>query len=697
MSISLPYRQVHLDFHTSGHIPRVGERFDKRQFQDMLRLGHVNSVTLFSKCHHGYSYHDTVVGERHPHLVCDLLPLQMEACAEIGVQTPIYLSAGLDEVSINQHPEWGVRARDGKTFDPLRAGFKALCFGTPYLDYLCAQIEEAVTLFVGRTPGVFLDIIAARRCYCHWCLAGMKAAGYDPEDEEQVGAYAQTVLRRYFERATAASRVRDPNLRVFHNSGHVGKGDREGALRYNSHLELESLPTGGWGYDHFPVSARYAATTGLSFLGMTGKFHQTWGEFGGFKRPEALRYECSAMLAYGARCSVGDQLHPSGEMNPDTYRLIGAAYADVEAAEPWATGAQNVADIALVSPEALRRGGAGGHSQTSAAEEGAARMLLELHAAFDVVDLDADLSGYRVVILPDEFALQAGGQLAQRLAAFVAEGGRLLLSGKSGMNPDGTAFVPDLDLGLVIYGKGDLDPDYLVPADLAPTPPVRGPFVIHGGAWEVRPERGGWEVLAGRAVPYFNRTWDHFCSHQHTPEDPDAPDPSPGALLDTARGFAYFGHSLFTRYREYGQPLYRDLVKDALAALLPEPAFTAAFPSSGRTTLTRQPAQNRHILHLLYATPTKRGAAQSQWGTGTQSVEVIEDLVPLHDIACTVRVGEPVVSVTLEPQGEALPYTQEDAVVHFTVPRLLCHQMVTIATGQASDTGFAKDESDPPE
>jgi hypothetical protein len=74
------------------------------------------------------------------------------------------------------------------------------------------------------------------------------------------------VLHRYFERTTAPAAVREPQMRVFHNSGHVGKGDREGALRYNSHLELESLPTGGWGYDHFPVSARYAATTGPAFL-----------------------------------------------------------------------------------------------------------------------------------------------------------------------------------------------------------------------------------------------------------------------------------------------------------------------------------------------------------------------------------------------------------------------------------------------
>ena len=38
---------------------------------------------------------------------------------------------------------------------------------------------------------------------------------------------------------------------VFHNSGHLTRGKRD-ILRFFSHLELESLPTGGWGYDDFP-------------------------------------------------------------------------------------------------------------------------------------------------------------------------------------------------------------------------------------------------------------------------------------------------------------------------------------------------------------------------------------------------------------------------------------------------------------
>ena len=55
------------------------------------------------------------------------------------------------------------------------------------------------------------------------------------------------------------------------------------------------------------------------------------------------------MLAYGAKCSIGDQLHPDGEMNLDTYKLIGAAYAEVEQKEPWCDYVKPVAKIAIVS------------------------------------------------------------------------------------------------------------------------------------------------------------------------------------------------------------------------------------------------------------------------------------------------------------------------------------------------------------
>lgn len=35
----LRFRQVHLDFHTSGQITGIGAKFDKRQWQETLRAG----------------------------------------------------------------------------------------------------------------------------------------------------------------------------------------------------------------------------------------------------------------------------------------------------------------------------------------------------------------------------------------------------------------------------------------------------------------------------------------------------------------------------------------------------------------------------------------------------------------------------------------------------------------------------------
>ena len=71
--LTLPRRQVHIDFHTSEFIPDVGARFDADEFVDTLKQAHVNSVNLFAKCHHGWSYYDTTVGARHPNLSFDLL------------------------------------------------------------------------------------------------------------------------------------------------------------------------------------------------------------------------------------------------------------------------------------------------------------------------------------------------------------------------------------------------------------------------------------------------------------------------------------------------------------------------------------------------------------------------------------------------------------------------------------------------
>jgi hypothetical protein len=145
--IDLRFRQIHLDFHTSEHIEGIGSAFDPEEFADTLVRAHVNSITCFARCHHGWIYYDTQAfpERRHPHLTRNLLKEQIEACHARGIRAPIYLTVQWDHFTANQHPEWRVVQPDGRLegTPPYEAGFyRRLCVNSPYLDFLKAHVQE---------------------------------------------------------------------------------------------------------------------------------------------------------------------------------------------------------------------------------------------------------------------------------------------------------------------------------------------------------------------------------------------------------------------------------------------------------------------------------------------------------------------------------------------------------------------------
>ena len=85
MGHKLRFRQIHLDFHTSERIAGIGSRFDADAFADTLARAHVDSVTCFGRCHHGWLYYDTdqFAERRHPNLTSNLLKEQIEDKAGI--------------------------------------------------------------------------------------------------------------------------------------------------------------------------------------------------------------------------------------------------------------------------------------------------------------------------------------------------------------------------------------------------------------------------------------------------------------------------------------------------------------------------------------------------------------------------------------------------------------------------------------
>jgi hypothetical protein len=654
-----PFRQIHLDFHTSEAIPGIGSRFHPAAFQQSLITGRVNSITLFSKCHHGWSYHPTQHGVMHPELSFDLLGAMVEAAQGIGVKTPIYLSGGYDERIAREHTHWLLRDKEDRTWVPdfMQPGYHLICLNTPYLDLLVNQVREAALLYPG--DGIFLDIVKPRPCWCQYCRASMRQEDMNPADSSEVERLSEQIYERYASSIRAAVDEVKPGMHVIHNNGHIRRGRRDLA-KWNTHQELESLPTGGWGYDHFPISARYVQGWSKEYIGMTGKFHTRWGEFGGFKHWHALWYETSLYLAHGAKCSIGDQMHPSGVLEEAAYEQIGKAYRLIEAKEPWCTDVEAVVDIGILSVEAVNTTVSYGKYNQPKPDIGAARILFERQYLFDVLDTQSDFTPYRVIILPDEIRLNE--PLRLKLQSYVEQGGRILASGESGLDQNRDEFV--LDLGIAYEGKNKFQPDYVVP-DVSMVSMREVPLIMYGEGSRITIREGEAAAMAHRVDPYFNRTMDHFCSHQHAPSTLT---PSGPGMTESAGGI-YVAWKIFEDYAVKGSLHLKELIGSALDRLLEHrKTIEVSLPSQGIATVMRQDSHHRYIVHLLYAVPVKRGAG----------IEAIEDIVPLYQLDVLFRAEEVITAVRLEPQGEVIPFRQQGVEVRLQLPKLECHQMVVL-------------------
>jgi hypothetical protein len=493
----------------------------------------------------------------------------------------------------------------------------------------------------------------------------MEAQGLDWTDERDRATFTAQSVENYFTRVRDAVRKHDPKMALFFNSGHMRRGLRKHYADFYTHLELESLPTAGWGYEHFPVSARYVDPLGIPFLGMTGKFHTHWGEVGGYKKPEALLYECGAMLAQGARCSIGDHLHPTGSIDASTMGIIAPAYKWVAEREAWAEGTINRAEIAVLSVEAASGPtlvGVPGHHVGP--DEGAVRVLLEGKFTFDVIDLESELAPYRLVILPD--AIPVSAALKARLEAYLAAGGRVLLTGRSGIGEDGR-FV--LDAGAEWKGTSPNEGgDFALPIPALRSDFVADPLFMYAPAERITLTDG--DSLGYVYAPYFDRAPRHFSGHVNAASQPD---PSPFACGSRKGGITYFAFPIFSCYHQLGAVAMLEIAAKLIASALGgPPMLTTSLPRAGRATVRHQPAANRDVVHLLHAVPVLRGQFR---GAGVQP---IQDLIPLYRVAVSLAVPAEVISVKLVPLGEDLHFSKQSGRIAFEVPEVIGHQMIEV-------------------
>lgn len=665
----LRFRQVHMDFHTSEKIMNVGEQFDPEEFADTLARAGVNSVTCFARCHHGMMYYDS---RKFPELVHpglkrrNILQEQIDACHRRGIKVPVYTTVQWDYHMSRRHPDWcsltadgGFMRETGKENDHVfEPGFyRTLCVNNPeYRQFLKDHIQDIFDVLTPkRIDGLFLDIVNVTGCACEHCVREMQSRGFNPVVERDREEFSNIMLREFKIEMTAFIQSLKKDVTVFYNAGHIGPAAVDAAEAY-THWELESLPSGGWGYTHFPNTVRYARTKGKDYVSQTGKFHTMWGDFHSFKNPEALQYECFRMLAYNSKCLVGDQLHPDGKISQEVYELVGKIYREVEKKEPWCHGARAVTDIAVMTDERQR---SPIERQVSPEINGVCMLLDELGYQFDIVDEYNDWRQYKMLIFPD--TIQFSEEMVKKTEEYLSQGGHILATGKSGLDEKQEKFAVK-EFGIRYDGEAPYSPDFIMPNQKIGKLLPKTEHVMYRKGELVEVMAG--DILMDTYVPYFNRTWEHFCSHRHTPSAHKKGYP---AAVQNA-GCIYFAHPVFTIYQEKHPRWCREIIKDAIERLLPEPVIRHQGPKTMIVTLNEQKKEKRYILHALHYIPPKN----------CDDLYTIDDVIPLYQVGFSIKTEEPIKSAVLVPEGRTLPITYKEGRTELIIPEISGHAMVEL-------------------
>ncbi len=659
-------RQIHLDFHTSGLISDVAGDFDAGAFAATLKEACVAGICLFARCHHGYCYYPTSVGTAHPFLKePNLLGLQLKACKDAGIDTYLYTTICWDELSAENHPEWLCLTSDNKVMkmDPFTGeemgsfepGWRFLCWNSPYREYFREHLEEVLSRY--EFENLFLDIMFNRTpCVCKHCVERMRKNGLAPENTADIERNSIDSAREFMKYINDAVYKIQPNAKPFYNarlrvSGIVEDCSRP-ELPMQGYLCIESLPSGPWGYDHFPIFAKYFQNFAAEkqIVGHTGKFQKMWGDFGGLKNQAALDYEVMRMLSHGVAACVGDQLHPKGALDKATYKLIGNTFAKIKPVENELLGSMPIDEIGVLftnQPKQVKNIGT-----KLDAETGVMKMLMQLQYQFSFIDEDSEFGRYKVIILPDEVTLNE--KLKRKLNEYLDGGGKLFLTYISGNDPCGKWQIHGFDIS---NDCSEYNPYYMYPAeDLLNYGVADTDHIQYLGGRKIVSYQKSYKILASVTEPYFNRQWNHFCSHAQTPpaRRTDVP-----AIIYNNKNAVYFAAPVFTCYNKYSSKSDKLTVDYCLRLLLGEKLIESNLPSTAEVTLRRS-AEGQLVLTILNYVHQRRG----------EGLDIVEDCTPLHDVAISIPDKLGITDVCEVRTGNSISLTKSAGRLCFTIGKV---------------------------
>lgn len=473
-------RRLLVDMHVPDWDPQLMGRFDPEHYVEVIAEAGVQSLMQYANSHVGLALWRSAIVPTHRAMgERDWFGEVVDACRRRGISVVAYFSVIYDNQAYQAHPDWRILPVDGIVGPPGRYG--TVCLNSPYRDYARAAIQEL--LRTHPVAGVFFDMTFwPTVCYCPHCLLRYREETaaepptvvdwHDPS-WRRWQATRERWLEEFGVSLTAAVREIGPDLTVNHQLStvfldwryavpfrlaaacdYVG-GDFYGGPRQHS---LACKVFGSLSRSR-PFEYHTSLTVGL-------------GDHVTVKPAAQLRAEAWVASAHGAALLTIDAIGPDGTLNGDLYRSLADLHAERAGLEEY-LGGDVCGDVALYYDDHSRYDpedsgplatGRSGEMPHLAAVSGAARVLQQAHITFGVVTGEtlAQLSRYRALWLPDLFELTAGE--AEAVAEFVDGGGRLVVTGRSGVGQPGWERLAEV-LGLADVDAAPNRYGFLRPAD----------------------------------------------------------------------------------------------------------------------------------------------------------------------------------------------------------------------------------------
>ncbi|OGV50840.1 MAG: hypothetical protein A2017_01155 [Lentisphaerae bacterium GWF2_44_16] len=664
-------RSIHLDFHTPGFVP-VGEKFNAKEFGDILEKANVNSISIFALCHHGYVYYPTEKGITHPLLKTDLLGGMTEELKKRGIEALVYFSQNVNETLSAAHPEYVALNRDGS---PVNS--QILLSGDElYWSWLCPNrgnwVDEFFLPLIGEalrkypSDGVFVDMAGylPGSCFCEACRAKMKSEGLDIENSDQ---HSDFLVRTNQEVARKLRRLMDsvrPGLRL--EMGCFNRiGEAPLAKGVLSEFYLETLPV-QVGWFMFPFLARYFRNAELPVMGMTGRFLKNWGDFGTVKSAHQLKIELATHLAAGVSSAVGDHLHFNGKLDKAVYKIIGEGFKFLKERQPYCVGGKPMVEVAIPMPKRFSTSAAITVKDKNPYSPmtditGLTRMMTELHYQWDIAEADVNLNSRGAVILNHATCEM---EMIDKIIKFAEDGG-LVIASYEGLRAKGVEATSKWQKFLGIKSLSALDEPgtyYQVKSKALKKDMPDMPLYTHVKSLRMETE-DDLECLAGQMLAPCVRSREKFYGHFH-----GAPDKKCGSAISmrkTGKGnVIIIAPALFLSYMQTGNPHHFTLIRNILNSFYPEEKRMLRTNAPGIVEIALSEKDGNVVVQAVPFVAGRRDM---------NSFETLNEAVAVHGVSVSVRTPFRVESVIDPLKNRKIKYTFNDGFVNFKLPPFKDH------------------------